>query len=89
MIDNNKGYHTENNDKTYENHLNMDFGVQRGYDDKIIMACLKRRVVEIGFRPIGVENENFMLDYRQYEVEYFDCKTKVPTKNITPDNLLY
>ena len=36
---------------------------------------------------IGVENENHILDYRQYEVEYFDGDAKFLIVNISAENI--
>ena len=39
-------------------------------------------------RPIGVANDNPILDQQQYEVEYEDGETEVLTANIIAENLL-
>ena len=39
-------------------------------------------------RPMGIPNNNPLLEHRQYEIEYLDGRTEILTANIVAENLL-
>lgn len=68
-------------------YLNMELGLHR-YKDGLHLARVKRRAVNDEGTPIGVANDNPILDSRQYEVEYIDGRIKTLTANVIAENLL-
>ena len=66
MIGDDQVIQDDADDKIYENDLNIDFGIRKGHKNKISMAHVKRRVVDIEGCPIGVSNNNHIF----YSIQY-------------------
>ena len=70
----------------YDNYVNMQLTLDRGGDDtKISRADKIPRDAKC--RPIGVDNDNPILDLRIYEVEYCDGYVAAISANVVADNL--
>ena len=72
----------------FDTYVAMEIGLPRGPDDSLHSATVKRRAVDDEGKPIGVANNNPLLDSRQYEVEYLDGTTETLTANVIAENLL-
>ena len=72
----------------FDPYLSMEIGLPRGDDDLLLKAKVKRRAIDIDGNPIGIANDNPMIDTRQYEVEYVDGSSEVLAANIIAENLL-
>ena len=68
-------------------YLDMELGIQRE-EEGIHHARVKRRALDNEGKPIGVANNNPILDSRLYEVEYIDGRIETLTANIIAENLL-
>ncbi len=68
-------------------YLGMELGLNQG-EDGLRRARVKRRAVDKEGKPIGVPNNNPILDGRVYEVEYMDGTIEAITANIIAENLL-
>ena len=68
-------------------YLYMELGLHRG-EEGIHHARVKRRAVDDEGRPLGIANNNPLLDSRQYEVQYLDGGTEILTANIIAENML-
>ena len=42
----------------------MEIGLPRGDDDALLKATVKRRAIDIAGNPIGIANDNPMIDTR-------------------------
>ena len=73
---------------TFDAYLNMELGLPRGDDDALCHATVKRRAVDKDGKPIGIKDNNPLLDTRQYEVEFLDGTTETLTANTIAENLL-
>ena len=51
-------------------------------------AVVKRRAVDINGVPIGVPNNNPIMDTRQFEIEFNDGKVEILSANIIAENIL-
>ena len=71
-----------------DNYIDMKLGIVRGPDGDVQQAHVKKRVVDDEGRPMGVANDNPILDLRQYEVEFLDGETKILTANLIAENIL-
>ena len=67
-------------------YLDMELGIQRGED--LQHANVKRRGVGEDGTPLGVANNNPLLDSLKYEVEFIDGQIEVLTANLIAENLL-
>ena len=72
---------------TMDAYLNMELGLPRGPDGELQHAIVKRRRVGINGNPVGVANNNPLLDSREYEVEHHDGTIEVQSANIIAENL--
>ena len=75
-------------DCSKDNYLSMEIGLARGADDQLHTAVVKRRAVDIEGTPIGVPNDNPLLDSRRYEVEFSDGTLETISANVIAENLL-
>ena len=71
-----------------DNYLSMEVGLPRGPDDCIETAIVKKRAVDVEGMPIGVPNDNPMLDTQQYEVQFSDGTMETLTTNVIAENIL-
>lgn len=69
-------------------YTDMRITMKRSRDGKPLAARVKEQAKDDEGRPIGVPNNNPMLDSRQYVVEYIDGETEVVTANIIAENIL-
>jgi hypothetical protein len=67
-------------------YLDMELGLNRG--DELQHATVKRRAMGEDGTPIGVANNNPLLDDRKYEVEFIDGQIEILTANVIAENLL-
>lgn len=73
---------------SYDGYLNMEIGMPRGEDGEIEHAVVKRRAYDKDGEPIGIANNNPLLDTRQYEIEYIDGTIETVTANLIAENIL-
>ena len=71
-----------------DNYIGMKLGIVRGPDGDVQQAHVKKRVVDDEGRPLGIANDNPILDLRQYEVEFLDGETEILTANLIAENIL-
>ena len=71
-----------------DQYLDMELGFRRGDDAEIHFAKVKRRAVDEDGKPVGIPNNNPLLDQRLYEVEFLDGHIENLTANIIAENLL-
>ena len=74
--------------KEEEQYLNMRLTMKRNSDGKLIGARVKERAKDEDGNPIGQSNNNPMLDFRQYLVDYVDGTSEILTANIIAENIL-
>lgn len=72
----------------FDPYVSMEIGLPRGADDELQHAHVKKRVVDDDGKPVGVANNNPLLDSRMYEVEFLDGSTETLAANIIAENLL-
>ena len=60
----------------------MELGLNRGEEEELKFARLKRRAVDEDGKPIGIPSKNPILNSRQYKIEYLDGNTAILTANI-------
>ena len=72
---------------TRDTYLNMELGFQRD-EEGLHYARVKRRVIDADGTPVGVPNNNPLLDSRQYEVEFADGRSETLTANVIAENIL-
>ena len=61
----------------------MEFAIDRG-EDGSAFTCVTKRLKDSEGRPIGVANDNPILDARMYEVKYaYDYKTSLAANTIS------
>ena len=73
---------------TMDSYLNMELGLPRGPDGELQHAVVKRRRLGENGNPIGIANNNPLLDSREYEIEYHDGTLEVLSANVIAENLL-
>ena len=71
---------------SYDNYFNMKLTLDRG-GDRTEFARVKKRPKEANGRPIGIANDNPILDLRIYEVEYRDGYVAAMKANVIAENL--
>ena len=69
-------------------YLNMELAINRGDEEGLHHARVKRRAIDDHGEPVGRANNNPILDSRQYEIEYLDGQIELMTANIITENLL-
>lgn len=87
VINNKDKKRNESTPDAYDIYLNMELAMPRGPDNSMEYAKVKRRVVDRDGVPIGVANQNPLLDTRQYEVEWYDGRTETLFANTIAENL--
>ena len=71
-----------------DDYLNMEVGLQRSGDEHMERAVVKRRVVDINGVPVGVPNNNPMMDTRQFEIEFNDGQVEILPANVIAESIL-
>ena len=71
-----------------DSYLGMKLGLPKGPDNELLHAKVKRRAVDVEGRPLGVANNNPILDTRQYEVEFLDGQVEILTANLIAENII-
>ena len=72
---------------SYNNYVNMELKLdQGGYRPEF--SKVKKRLKDTNSRPIGVANENPILNSIMYEVKYRDWYVAAMASNTIADNLL-
>ena len=71
-----------------DNYIAMKLGIVRGPDNDVQQAHVKKRVVNDEGKPLGIANDNSILDLRQYKVEFWDGEVEIMTANLTTENIL-
>ena len=66
----------------------MELGIRRGDEHEMVHARAKKRAIDVDGNPIGIANENPLLDSRAYEVEYLCGTHDIMTANIITESLL-
>ena len=66
----------------------MELAINRGDEEGLHQARVKRRALDDNGEPVGRANNNPILDSRQYEIEYLDGHIEMMTANIIAENLL-
>ena len=56
----------------YDTYLNMELAIPQGDSQEPRLARVTKRLKDMNGLPIGLANENPILDTRMYEVEYLD-----------------
>ena len=61
-------YQEQYTTEAFDGYINMEIGLPRGPDDTLHHAKVKRRALDVDGIPIGVSNNNPIMDTRKYEV---------------------
>ena len=73
---------------SFDPYLNMELALNRGDNEDMLHARVKRRALDEDGELIGIASNNPMTDTRQYEVEYIDGSVETLTANTIAENLL-
>lgn len=71
----------------FDNYLHMEIALPRGVDESMQFARVKRRKIDDDGIPVGVANDNPLLDNRVYVVEWLDGHTEELMANVIAENL--
>ena len=71
-----------------DKYIGMKLGNVMGPNGDVQQANVKRRVVDDEGKPVGIANDNPILDLRQYEVAFLDGETEIMTANLIAENIL-
>ena len=71
----------------FDHYMNMELALPRGTDGEMQYAKVVKRVRDESGNPVGVANENPILDTRQYEVEWHDGHREEMFANTIAENL--
>ena len=71
----------------YDTYLNMELAIPRGDSLEPRLARVTKRLKDVNSLPIGLANENPILDTRMYEVEYLDGERMSLAANNIAENL--
>ena len=69
-------------------YLNMELVTRHDNGEGLNHAQVKQRAVDNEWRPMGIPNNNPLLDHRKYEVEFLDRRIEILIANIIANNLL-
>ena len=72
-------------DQFYDEYIGAEVLVDVG--DEKQRAVVKKRVVDTDGNPVGKRNDNYMLDTREYELEFDDGTTEIYSSNIVMENI--
>ena len=71
----------------YDTYLNMELAIPQGDSLEPRLARVTKRLKDVNGLPIGLANENPILDTRMYEVEYLDGEQMSLAANNIAENL--
>ena len=71
----------------FDSYLHMEIALPRGVDESMQFAKVKKRKIDDDGIPVGVANDNPMLDNRIYVVEWLDGHTEELMANVIAENL--
>ena len=71
----------------YDSYLNMELAIPQGDSLEPRLARVTKRLKDANGQPIGLANENPILDTRMYEVEYLDGERASLVANNIAENL--
>ena len=71
---------------SYDNYVNMELKLDRR-GDKPEFSKVKKRLKDTNGTPIGVANDNLILDSRMYEIEYCDGYVAEMIANVISEGL--
>ena len=77
----------DNNNESF-NYVGMEIGLPRDGNDQLQFAKVTKEVLDDEGRPLGIGNNNPLLDGRMYEVEYLDSTTEVLSANNIAENIM-
>ena len=66
----------------------MEIGLERGNDDELEKATVKRRAINPDGTPVGIPNKNPLLDTRKFEVEYRGGTIEIIPANVIAENIM-
>ena len=69
-------------------YLVMELSPNKGYEEELHFARVKKRSVDEDGKPIVKPSNNPILDRRQYKVEYADGNTEIMAANIIAEKLM-
>jgi hypothetical protein len=72
---------------SYDGYINMELAMDRGGDEPEL-ARVTKRLKDNNGNPIGIANNNPILDTRLYEVEYLDGHRAALSANTIAENIL-
>ena len=72
-------------DEFYDEYIGAEVLIDVG--DEKQRAVVKKRVVDANGNPVGKRNDNYMLDTREYELEFEDGTTEIYSSNIVMENI--
>jgi hypothetical protein len=72
---------------SFDPYVNMELSLPREQDSAMEFACVLKRKKDSDGNPIGVANDNPILDSRMYVVELSDGRTEELMANIIAENL--
>jgi hypothetical protein len=72
---------------TFDTYLNMEISLPRGQNDELEYGRVAKRAKDTDGNPIGVANENPILDTRMYEVQWLDGHSGLMFANTIAENL--
>ena len=88
VIDSEEVTHSNNENNMYDNDLSMELVIWKQQDNKMRLAHMKRRYLDVEGRLTGMVNENPKFDYRKYEVDFIDGEEEALSAIIISKNLL-
>lgn len=72
---------------SFDPYVNMEISLPRGEDNRMEFAKVTKRVKDNDGNPIGVANDNPIMDSRLYIVEWNDGRTEEVMANVIAENL--
>jgi hypothetical protein len=72
---------------TFDSYLQMELALSQGPDDQPQYGKVSKRLKDKDGRPIGIANDNRLLDTRMYEVEFPSGQTEAFSANIIAENM--
>jgi hypothetical protein len=72
---------------SFDTYVNMEVSLPRGEDNTMEFAKVTKRMRDNDGNPIGVANDNPILDTRLYEVEWHDGRREALAANVIAENL--
>ena len=88
VIDNEAINHVDDLRIGEDHFLGMELGIRRGDDAEMDRGVVKRRATDDGGLPLGIHNENILVDTSMYEVEFENGDVNILAANVIAKNLL-